>query len=41
MISCYTNLLHKRFGDKLDDKGREYMDFVIDGTKRMHGLIRA
>lgn len=41
MITSYASLLEKKFGDKLDDKGRAYMDIVLDGAKRMRDLITA
>ncbi len=41
MIRSYTNLLQKRLGGKLDAKSGEYMDFVVDGAKRMRDLIEA
>ncbi len=40
-IRSYTDLLQRRYGEKLDDKGRQYMDFVGDATSRLQALIRA
>ncbi len=38
-ISGYTKLLQAEYLTQLDSTAHEYMDFVIDGTKRMQGLI--
>lgn len=39
MISSFTQLLQKRYRDKLDDTANEYIHFAVDGAKRMHDLI--
>ena len=38
-IASFTQLLAKRYHDKLDDKGREFINFAVDGSKRMQTLI--
>lgn len=38
-ISSFTQLLAKRYRDNLDDKAREFIDFAVDGCKRMQTLI--
>jgi signal transduction histidine kinase len=38
-ISSFTQLLAKRYRDKLDDKAREFIDFAVDGCKRMQAQI--
>jgi signal transduction histidine kinase len=38
-ISSFTQLLAKRYQDKLDDKAREFIHFAVDGCKRMQTLI--
>jgi PAS domain S-box-containing protein len=39
MISSYTQLLLRRYGDKLDGDAREFMDYIVDGAARMKQLI--
>jgi len=39
MVSSYTELLERRYGDKLDDKGRTFINFAVDGAVRMQRLI--
>ncbi|GAB3965204.1 sensor histidine kinase [Streptomyces sparsus] len=38
-VASFCQLLEKRYGDKLDDRGRQYIDFAVDGAKRMQVLI--
>jgi light-regulated signal transduction histidine kinase (bacteriophytochrome) len=39
MIAAYTSLLAREYHDKLGTEAREYIDFAIDGAKRMQHLI--
>lgn len=39
MVTSFTQLLEVHYSDKLDDRGREYMQFVVDGAKRMYLLL--
>lgn len=39
MITGYTQLLAKRYRDHLDMTAQEYIDFAVDGAKRMQALI--
>ena len=39
MVASFTQLLAKRYGDKLDERGVEYIGFAVDGAKRMQVLI--
>ncbi|MBN2441776.1 MAG: GHKL domain-containing protein, partial [Spirochaetales bacterium] len=39
MISCYAQLLEKKYNDKLDKDAREFIWFIVDGAHRMQQLI--
>jgi PAS domain S-box-containing protein len=39
MVSSYTQLLARRYGDKLDGDAKEFMEFIVDGAARMKQLI--
>jgi PAS domain S-box-containing protein len=39
MVSSYTQLILRRYGTKLDDDAKEFMDFIVDGAARMKRLI--
>jgi PAS domain S-box-containing protein len=39
MVSNYTQLLARRYRDQLDADGMEFIDFAVDGAKRMQDLI--
>lgn len=38
-VTAFCQLLEKRYGDKVDERGIEYIDFAVDGAKRMQVLI--
>lgn len=38
-VASFCQLLEKRYGDKLDERGTEYIGFAVDGAKRMQILI--
>jgi light-regulated signal transduction histidine kinase (bacteriophytochrome) len=41
MVGSYMELLARRFRDRIDETGREFIDFAIDGADRMKRLIQA
>ena len=38
-VASFCQLLEKRYGDQLDERGTEYIKFAVDGAKRMQALI--
>jgi two-component system, sensor histidine kinase and response regulator len=39
MITMFTQLLYKKYYDKLDQDANEYINYAVDGAKRMQMLI--
>jgi PAS domain S-box-containing protein len=39
MVSSYTQLVLRRYGERLDGDAREFMTYVVDGAARMKQLI--
>ena len=40
MVSSYTQLIERRYKDKLDQDGREFIAYAVDGANRMQRLIQ-
>jgi signal transduction histidine kinase len=38
-VASFCQLLERRYGDQLDERGTEYIAFAVDGAKRMQLLI--
>ncbi|MFJ4499971.1 CHASE3 domain-containing protein [Streptomyces sp. NPDC088864] len=38
-VASFCQLLDKRYGTELDGRGKQYIDFAVDGAKRMQVLI--
>ncbi|WP_459546587.1 sensor histidine kinase [Nocardia sp. X0981] len=38
-VTSFCQLLEKRYGSQLDERGKQYIDFAVDGAKRMQVLI--
>jgi signal transduction histidine kinase len=38
-VASFCQMLERRYADRLDDRGREYIGFAVDGAKRMQTLI--
>lgn len=41
MVSSYVDLLNQEYGDQFDDEAEEYMDFAVDGARRMKRMINS
>lgn len=40
MVSSYTQLLERKYGDQLDADAKEYIGYAVDGANRMQKLIK-
>lgn len=40
-VSSFVQLLAKRYSEHLDDTGRRYINYAVDGAERMRALIHA
>lgn len=38
-VASFCQLIEQRYGDELDERGRAYIAFAVDGAKRMQALI--
>lgn len=41
MVVTYTQFLAKRYQDKLDDTGRQFISYAVDGAHRVQTLLQA
>jgi light-regulated signal transduction histidine kinase (bacteriophytochrome) len=39
MVSIYSQLLRKQYGDRLDSRAHQYLQYSIDGSRRMETLL--
>ena len=39
MVASYVDLLDSEYADQFDDEAREYMDFAVDGARRMQDMV--
>lgn len=39
-VAGFCELLERRYGDRLDETGREFIAFAVDGARRMQSLVR-
>ncbi len=39
MVSSYLKLIERRYADELDQDGREFIEFAVDGADRMRDMI--
>ena len=39
MVRSYVTLLEEEYGDRLDEEGRTYMAYAVDGARRMQALV--
>ncbi len=39
MVSSFLQLLERHLGEKLDKDSKEYLDFAVDGSRRMKNMI--
>ena len=39
MVSSFIGLLEKKYGDVLDEKAHQYINFAVGGARRMRQII--
>ncbi|MBK5273136.1 MAG: PAS domain S-box protein, partial [Bacteroidia bacterium] len=39
MVTSFLTQLEKKYGNVIDDRGKKYIDFAVDGAKRMRMII--
>ncbi|TDC68004.1 HAMP domain-containing sensor histidine kinase [Actinomadura sp. GC306] len=38
-VASFCQMIERRYGDQLDERGQQYIAFAVDGAKRMQALI--
>ncbi|MBP2707097.1 CHASE3 domain-containing protein [Microbispora sp. RL4-1S] len=38
-VASFTQMLEQRYGDRLDDRAKQYIAYAVDGARRMQALI--
>ena len=41
MVSSYVDLLETEYGDRLDEEAEKYMEYAVDGARRMKRMINS
>lgn len=41
MVASFTELLNRRYRDRLDEQGQDFLYFAHDGARRLRGLLNA
>ncbi|SFG58885.1 PAS domain S-box-containing protein [Halopelagius inordinatus] len=41
MVSSYLRLVERRYADELDEDGREFIEYAVDGADRMRDMVEA
>jgi light-regulated signal transduction histidine kinase (bacteriophytochrome) len=39
MINSYVKLLERKYGDKLDEQARDYINYAVDGANKLKSMI--
>ncbi|MBV8817978.1 MAG: PAS domain S-box protein, partial [Acidobacteriaceae bacterium] len=40
MVQAYSQLLQRRYGSQLDDTARSYIEYAVEGARRLEALLR-
>lgn len=38
-VASYVQLIERRYGDRLDSDGKDFMAFIVDGARRMQSMV--
>lgn len=39
MVKSFLTIFHQKYGESLDEKGRNYIDFALDGANRLNKML--